>query len=202
MDLPQDIAESIFLNAYETIIQFWSGNYFQDSGKGYIVLTNQRVIFLKDFGVFKTNMKVDEKINLETINNLKVEQDAIQIENRFFFCGSKNATTIFQYVMTERNSRVLKIEKDNKNVEQLQYLTQINSSSQSNPNQQYVHIQIAKLGDDISIIKDSVVQRCNIGGTVHSPDLLSFEMCPFCGKELNLPKSPKYCPYCKEQFRH
>jgi rubrerythrin len=27
-----------------------------------------------------------------------------------------------------------------------------------------------------------------------------FNMCPFCGEELNLPKQPKFCPYCKEAF--
>lgn len=200
MDLPNEIARSLFLNAYETVIQFWGGNYFQDSGKGYIVLTNHRVIFLKDLGVFKTNMKVDEKINLEKINNLKVEQNAIQIENRLFFCGLENATTIFQMVMNERNLRVLQIEKDKKNMEQLQHLTLIDPSSQSNQNQQYVHIQIGKVGDDVSIIKDSVVQHCDIGGKVRSPALLPFKMCPYCGKDLHLLKTPKFCPYCKEQL--
>jgi tetratricopeptide (TPR) repeat protein len=29
----------------------------------------------------------------------------------------------------------------------------------------------------------------------------TFSICPFCGEELNLPKQPKFCPYCKEAFQ-
>jgi len=28
-----------------------------------------------------------------------------------------------------------------------------------------------------------------------------FNICPYCGKELNLPKTPKFCPYCKEKLQ-
>ncbi|MCJ7571492.1 MAG: SPFH domain-containing protein [Candidatus Thermoplasmatota archaeon] len=28
----------------------------------------------------------------------------------------------------------------------------------------------------------------------------TFNICPYCGKDLNLPKTPKFCPYCKEKF--
>lgn len=200
MDLPNEIAGSLLLDANEIVIQFWNGTYFRDSGKGYIVLTNYKVIFLKDLGIFKTNMEVDAKINLEKIKNLKVKNDAIQIENRRFFCGLENANTIFQMIIDERNSRVLKIENDKKKMEQLQHLTQIDSTSQSNQNQQNVHIHIGKVGDDISIIKDSVVIRSDIGGKVQSPDPLYLERCPYCGKDLRFPKTPKFCPYCQEQL--
>ncbi len=27
-----------------------------------------------------------------------------------------------------------------------------------------------------------------------------FRICPYCGEELNLPKKPNFCPYCKEPF--
>lgn len=27
-----------------------------------------------------------------------------------------------------------------------------------------------------------------------------FKICPYCGQELNLPKKPNFCPYCKEAF--
>ena len=43
-----------------------------------------------------------------------------------------------------------------------------------------------------TVIKDSVVSRSNIAG--QKP----FRACPYCGKEFSLPKTPKYCPYCKE----
>jgi tetratricopeptide (TPR) repeat protein len=28
----------------------------------------------------------------------------------------------------------------------------------------------------------------------------TFTICPYCGEELNLPKQPNFCPYCKEPF--
>ncbi len=28
-----------------------------------------------------------------------------------------------------------------------------------------------------------------------------FNICPYCGKELNLPKTPNFCPYCKEKLQ-
>ncbi|UCH89290.1 MAG: hypothetical protein JSV49_01185 [Thermoplasmata archaeon] len=28
----------------------------------------------------------------------------------------------------------------------------------------------------------------------------AFNICPYCGEELNLPKQPRFCPYCKEAF--
>jgi hypothetical protein len=27
-----------------------------------------------------------------------------------------------------------------------------------------------------------------------------FKICPYCGEDLNLPKNPNFCPYCKEPF--
>jgi len=29
----------------------------------------------------------------------------------------------------------------------------------------------------------------------------TFTCCPYCGRDLNLPRTPKYCPYCKEELR-
>ena len=31
-------------------------------------------------------------------------------------------------------------------------------------------------------------------------DISQLSMCPFCGKDLNFPKTPKFCPYCREQI--
>ena len=28
-----------------------------------------------------------------------------------------------------------------------------------------------------------------------------FKVCPYCGKALELPKPPKFCPYCAERFQ-
>ena len=31
--------------------------------------------------------------------------------------------------------------------------------------------------------------------------LKAFSVCPYCGEEINLPKPPKFCPYCREPFQ-
>ncbi len=31
-------------------------------------------------------------------------------------------------------------------------------------------------------------------------DNKAFSICPYCGETLNLPKKPKFCPYCREPF--
>jgi len=48
---------------------------------------------------------------------------------------------------------------------------------------------------DQTTIKDSVLNRSTIG-----KNKTSFNICPYCGKELNLIKKPKYCPFCTEQL--
>ena len=35
---------------------------------------------------------------------------------------------------------------------------------------------------------------------VHGGAMKIFKICPYCGEELNLPKKPNFCPYCKEAF--
>lgn len=45
-------------------------------------------------------------------------------------------------------------------------------------------------------IKDSVVQR----STISAETIGVLKICPYCGKELNFPKPPKFCPYCKERL--
>jgi hypothetical protein len=45
-----------------------------------------------------------------------------------------------------------------------------------------------------TVVKDSVISRSSIG--TGRP----FTICPYCGEALDLPKTPKYCPYCKEQL--
>lgn len=58
-------------------------------------------------------------------------------------------------------------------------------------------LQIGTLvGGSMTEIKESVVQRSNIGGTRGK----AFKGCPYCGEELGLPKTPKFCPHCKEKL--
>jgi len=60
-----------------------------------------------------------------------------------------------------------------------------------------VNIIIGKVGDDSTVIKDSVIHRSQIGKQEQSGNKI-FKKCPYCGEELNLPKPPKLCPYCGE----
>ena len=45
---------------------------------------------------------------------------------------------------------------------------------------------------------DSVVSRKD---STRENQSGSFTVCPFCGKELNLPKTPSFCPYCGELLK-
>jgi hypothetical protein len=50
--------------------------------------------------------------------------------------------------------------------------------------------------DQSTHISDSVVMRSNIGGG--AAPVGHFQICPYCGKDIKLPKPPKYCPWCRE----
>jgi membrane protease subunit (stomatin/prohibitin family) len=52
--------------------------------------------------------------------------------------------------------------------------------------------------DQSTKISDSVVTKSTIGGGSGQ----GFSVCPYCGKSLNFPKQPKFCPYCSEQLIH
>ena len=70
----------------------------------------------------------------------------------------------------------------------------------------------AHSGSNINV-DGSVVLRSDIGGTqkvqadaslkgstVASTSQKTFAACPYCGEKLNLPKAPKFCPFCSEQL--
>jgi hypothetical protein len=78
---------------------------------------------------------------------------------------------------------------------------QENSSTEKN--QQYINVNIGKIVKDSNqktpniIIKDSVIQRSNIGPEQSGERI---NICPYCNKDLKFPKTPKFCPYCEEQI--
>jgi len=47
-------------------------------------------------------------------------------------------------------------------------------------------------------IKDSVLNRSPIN--LNNAEENSFTICPYCGKDLNLPKTPQFCPFCREKL--
>ena len=69
------------------------------------------------------------------------------------------------------------------------------AQKKSSPNIK-VDAEKVHFGDDRSIeIKDSVLVRSNLNSTAET-----FKNCPYCGKDFDLPKTPKFCPYCKERL--
>lgn len=56
-------------------------------------------------------------------------------------------------------------------------------------------IQRSQIGtqDGETEVSDSVIQKSKVGAL--------FQICPFCGAKLDLPRTPKYCPYCREELR-
>ena len=54
-------------------------------------------------------------------------------------------------------------------------------------------------------ITDRSTNIDNRGGLIQRSAIGSSEgrirICPYCGKELNLPKPPRFCPYCGEQMK-
>jgi len=48
-------------------------------------------------------------------------------------------------------------------------------------------------------LSDSVVTRSEIGKEQKKRDE-SFQICPYCGEELNLPETPNYCPFCRKKL--
>ena len=74
----------------------------------------------------------------------------------------------------------------------------------------------AHSGSNINV-DNSVVMRSDLGGTqkVETDAVLKetrvpapsptgpakvFNACPYCGEKLNLPKTPKFCPFCSEHL--
>ncbi len=65
--------------------------------------------------------------------------------------------------------------------------------------QKLININIGKIGDEsrsTNIGEGAIVQRSNIGAEKSEP----ISICPYCGKDLNFPKTPNFCPYCKERL--
>jgi membrane protease subunit (stomatin/prohibitin family) len=48
--------------------------------------------------------------------------------------------------------------------------------------------------------KPPVVQQAAPAAPAAGGSGAAFSACPYCGQDLNLPKTPKFCPYCKEQL--
>jgi hypothetical protein len=112
-------------------------------------------------------------------------------EWKFEYDVSKLKNTLIE--KSKESQRKLKEEKQNKvlidqRTSNVEYKTEVISHKGDN-------INVGKIGDDVNI-ENSVIQRSNIGGK-HGT---SISICPYCGKDLDFPKPPKFCPFCREQL--
>lgn len=59
-----------------------------------------------------------------------------------------------------------------------------------------VHINDHSTHIDNHSIKDSVIQRSNIGNKNSN----QMSICPYCGENLKILKNPSFCPFCEKQL--
>jgi len=93
-----------------------------------------------------------------------------------------------------------KDEEGNEKSETVQSLLQVKSANESKDSagsQVIVHGNYEVIESGGIKAMDSVVTT-KINAIY--PNSISFTICPYCGKELNLPKTPKFCPYCREKL--
>jgi hypothetical protein len=150
------------------------------------------------------NALIEEGDNLHCAENFEKAatsfEDGIRLCNKvkewtkewtFEYDVSKLKNTLIE--KSKESQRKLKEEKQNKvlidqRTSHIEYKTEVISHKGDN-------INVGKIGDDVNI-ENSVIQRSNIGGK-HGT-LIS--ICPYCGKDLDFPKPPKFCPFCREQL--
>jgi hypothetical protein len=78
----------------------------------------------------------------------------------------------------------------------LQVKTANDSKASTNP-QVIVHGNYEVVESGGIKATDSVVTTKTTAG---GQDSIPFTICPYCGKELKLPKTPNFCPYCREKL--
>jgi len=150
------------------------------------------------------NVLIEEGDSLQSAESF--EKAAVSFEDGIRLCNKVKEWTKqwkFEYDLSnlkntlieksKESQRKLKEEKQNKvmidqRTSHIEYKTEVISHKGDN-------INVGKIGDDVNI-ENSVIQRSNIGGKQGSP----ISICPYCGKELDFPKTPKFCPFCREQI--
>jgi len=93
-----------------------------------------------------------------------------------------------------------KDEDGNQKSESVQSTLQVKTSSDSkvSTNHQVIvhgNYEVVESGG-IKATDSVVTNKATEGGQ----DIIPFIICPYCGKKLKLPKTPKFCPYCAEKL--
>lgn len=164
-------------------------------GYGYLLITNQRLYIICVEVHHPYRLLMEEKLEDIIPEVTKISPNSrnrvIHIQGKLFHIGD-DALPIIEMIFAVRKRRLEEIEKSKKEPEKVDSL----AFQKPAPSQAPIHINIGKIGDDSVVVKDSVVQRSNIGAKEAKP----FKICPYCGEELDLPKTPRFCPYCKESL--
>jgi hypothetical protein len=148
--------------------------------------------------------RIEEGDNLHSAENFEKAaasfEDGIRLcnkvkelanEGKFEYNVTKLKNTLIE--KSKESQRKLKEEKQNRvmidqRTTHIEYKTEIINHKGDNVN-------VGKIGDDVNI-ENSVIQRSNIGGKQGPP----ISICPYCSKELDFLKTPKFCPFCREQI--
>jgi hypothetical protein len=72
--------------------------------------------------------------------------------------------------------------------------------SGSNINVDNAVVMRSDLGGTQKVETDAVLKETRVPGPAPAGPTKVFNTCPYCGEKLNLPKTPKFCPFCSEQL--
>lgn len=165
--------------------------------KGVLILTNKRLVNFVEEGVFNKNWKLSNEIPLSKIRHLSFDKPFLQFHRISIDYENPNGTDGFSIIFEVDNVDEWS-EKIDVAMKEREEIPVQNGSQTPQMQQAPIYINVGKIGDDSKEVnvKDSVVQRSDIGGDAPK----AFKNCPYCGESIDLPKTPKFCPYCSEQL--
>lgn len=76
----------IILKEGEQIVHSWKGAYERPIARGYLVLTNQRLVWCRETGFFKKTIFVAFDIHLREIKGISLDKQFVRITDE---CGVK-----------------------------------------------------------------------------------------------------------------
>jgi hypothetical protein len=155
--------------------------------------------------ISEINVLIEEGDSLQSAESF--EKAAASFEDGIRLCNKVKAMTKewkFEYDLSKLKNMLIEKSKESQRKwkEEKQHKVMIDQSTSNVEYKTEVishkgdNINVGKVGDDVKI-ENSVIQRSNIGGGKQVPQI---SICPYCGKDLDFPKPPKFCPFCREQI--
>jgi hypothetical protein len=212
MYLPNEVGPLLNLAADEKIMNYYEpivpmnrfdfntgiiGEMDVKPGYGYLLVTNHRLLIVCVELHKPYRLLMDEKLEDIIPEVTKICQNSqnrvVYIQGRLFHIAD-DAIPVIEMIWAVRRRRMAELEKEKNQPKKAD--SRVDNRAEMVQAQAPININIGKIGDDSVVVKDSVLQKSNIGGK----EAKTFSICPYCGEELNLPKTPKYCPYCREMM--